>query len=258
MGADPAHSVQRILNDPDRLAAPSDPRNPSPAVHKAASFYSISTAPAAAGMELGAFLIKQVVTYSQQFLPGVSRFFTLSPIPGFAAWLARVVRDTPQRVIDVCPRFELARSTGLDLDETDAASVAERVLALAHDMQSLAKPVAHAFGDVAMSHPLREVLLALARTYILDERPISGGDALVLQGQSRVRLVDSVAHFHVGNGAVPWRLNWGADTSVRGLRNSFGIMINYYYHLPSLRERAATYANVGVSLPSAFSETEEP
>jgi malonyl-CoA decarboxylase len=40
-----------------------------------------------------------------------------------------------------------------------------------------------------------------------------------------------VARFHLGNGARMERLNWLADTSKRGLRNSAGIMVNYVYHL---------------------------
>ena len=42
---------------------------------------------------------------------------------------------------------------------------------------------------------------------------------------------DAVARFHLGNGARMERLNWLADTSKRGLRNSAGIMVNYVYHL---------------------------
>lgn len=38
-----------------------------------------------------------------------------------------------------------------------------------------------------------------------------------------------IANFHLRNGAMMWRLNWAADLSPRGLKNSFGLMMNYRY-----------------------------
>ena len=43
--------------------------------------------------------------------------------------------------------------------------------------------------------------------------------------------VDSVARFHLGNGARLQRLNWLADTSERALEQSYGLMVNYLYDL---------------------------
>uniref|UniRef100_A0A0K0CVM4 MCD domain-containing protein n=1 Tax=Angiostrongylus cantonensis TaxID=6313 RepID=A0A0K0CVM4_ANGCA len=39
--------------------------------------------------------------------------------------------------------------------------------------------------------------------------------------------LNSVANFHLKNGAEIYRLNWMGDTSDRGLNNSIGIMVNY-------------------------------
>lgn len=53
-----------------------------------AVFYSISnTQRGLAGVSFGNFLIKQVVELLKVELPGISDFVTLSPAPGFAAWL---------------------------------------------------------------------------------------------------------------------------------------------------------------------------
>ena len=55
-----------------------------------AVFYSISnTQRGLAGISFGNFLIKQVVEDIQRELPDVNTFVTLSPVPGFAAWLKR-------------------------------------------------------------------------------------------------------------------------------------------------------------------------
>ncbi len=59
--------------------------------HKASTavFYSISNCQAGLrGVSFGNFLIKQVVEELKRELPGLDTFVTLSPVPGFAAWLA--------------------------------------------------------------------------------------------------------------------------------------------------------------------------
>jgi malonyl-CoA decarboxylase len=52
--------------------------------------------------------------------------------------------------------------------------------------------------------------------------------------------LDAVARFHLGNGARIERLNWAADPSAKGFRQSYGLMVNYLYDLKKLdRNRAA-------------------
>ncbi|PWC88464.1 MCD, Malonyl-CoA decarboxylase MCD [Azospirillum sp. TSH100] len=55
-----------------------------------AIFYSISNCQEGLrGISFGNFLIKQVVLELSRDLPGLRTFVTLSPVPGFAGWLAR-------------------------------------------------------------------------------------------------------------------------------------------------------------------------
>ncbi len=54
--------------------------------------------------------------------------------------------------------------------------------------------------------------------------------------------VDSVARFHLGNGARLQRLNWLADTSERALEQSFGLMVNYLYDLDYIEQNHEAYA----------------
>ena len=70
--------------------------------------------------------------------------------------------------------------------------------------------------DPAQSEALRPELMRLAATY-LTQHPSSG---------SRI---DPVARFHLGNGARLERINWLGNTAPRGIRESFGIMVNYLY-----------------------------
>ena len=61
----------------------------------AAVFYSISNCQEGLrGVSFGNFLIKQVVEDLRRDLPELATFVTLSPVPGFAAWLARE-REAP-------------------------------------------------------------------------------------------------------------------------------------------------------------------
>ena len=57
------------------------------------------------------------------------------------------------------------------------------------------------------------------------------------------RALDRVAHFHLGNGAVIERLNWLADTSANGFRQSYAMMVNYRYKLGDVDANHEAYAN---------------
>ena len=81
--------------------------------------------------------------------------------------------------------------------------------------------------------PLRELLEPLAAYYFLKAR------------NSRGRPVDSVARFHLGNGARLERIDWLGDTSPKALRESAGMMVNYLYRLDDIEKNHEAYANEG-------------
>ncbi|HET9576446.1 MAG TPA: malonyl-CoA decarboxylase [Usitatibacter sp.] len=55
--------------------------------------------------------------------------------------------------------------------------------------------------------------------------------------------VDPVARFHLGNGARLERVNWAADTSAKGVAQSFGLMVNYVYDLDDVEKNHEEYMN---------------
>jgi malonyl-CoA decarboxylase len=74
-----------------------------------AVFYSISNCqPGLRGISFGNFLIKQVVEELHRQLPRVNQFVTLSPVPGFADWLAREQADDSSRLLTPQTRDALA------------------------------------------------------------------------------------------------------------------------------------------------------
>ena len=140
-----------------------DPRGASSAI-----FYSISNCQEGLrGIPFGNYLIKRVVGLLQAELPQLKCFATLSPVPGFARWLAN-----------------------------------ER-------------------GKDAVVPPAPE-LRQLAARYLTTARAPSGA------------VLDSVARFHLGNGARLEAVHANADVSPNGLRQAHGVMVNYVYDLAEI------------------------
>lgn len=93
-----------------------------------AVFYSISnTQKGLGGISFGNFLIKQVVEDIKRELPNVQTFVTLSPVPGFAAWLKR------ERAAETSPLLDAPTRAALEALDTpgwaDDPDIAEQVKA---------------------------------------------------------------------------------------------------------------------------------
>jgi malonyl-CoA decarboxylase len=87
------------------------------------------------------------------------------------------------------------------------------------------------FKNAELEAQLRSVLEPLAAYYFLKARTPKG------------RLIDSVARFHLGNGARLERIDWLGDLSPKGLRESAGIMVNYLYRLEDIEKNHEAFAN---------------
>jgi len=66
--------------------------------------------------------------------------------------------------------------------------------------------------------------------------------------------LDPVARFHLGNGARIERLNWGADPSAKGVKQSYGLMVNYLYDLKRLDRHRAQLAAGKVPMSGAVED----
>jgi malonyl-CoA decarboxylase len=87
------------------------------------------------------------------------------------------------------------------------------------------------FENAELAAQLRTVLEPLAAYYFLKARSSKG------------RLIDSVARFHLGNGARLERIDWLGDLSPKGMRESAGIMVNYLYRLEDIEKNHEAYVN---------------
>ena len=66
------------------------------------------------------------------------------------------------------------------------------------------------------------------------------------------RALDPVARFHLGNGARVERLNWIADSSAKGVKQSFALMVNYLYDLKRIDKHRGMLAGGKVAASKAI------
>jgi len=197
----------------DEAAPIGDPQTADTAI-----FYSISNCQRGLdGISFGDFLIKRVVDALATDLPRLKVFATLSPAPGFRAWLER---QSAAASVDLLLPAELAaiEALGEEIPERDLSAL-------------LARPGWEA--DPRITAVLRDPLMRLCARYLLHERRSSG------------RARDPVAHFHLSNGARVQRLNWLGDVSAKGLQQSAGIMVNYRYRLADIEANHEAYRGEG-------------
>ena len=202
----------------DEAAAPTDIEKATTAI-----FYSISnTQKGLRGVSFGDSLIKRVVETLKGEFPRLKTFATLSPIPGLRSWLSKHAGAMLDK-LEPKARAELGRALGKD-------ATAENLLpAFEHPL------------ELPPKSPIRTMLLRCAAHYL--GRETQDGQPL-----------DPVARFHLGNGARVERLNWAGDPSPKGLKQSYGLMVNYLYDLKRLDKHRAMFTQGQIPISGAIED----
>ncbi|MBN8443087.1 Malonyl-CoA decarboxylase [Thauera sp. UPWRP] len=183
-----------------------------------AIFYSItSTQEGLRGVSFGNFLLKRVVEDLRRDFPRLRTFSTLSPIPGLVDWAAR----HPEECAQVLAGADWKRLAAAGLHGPDSP-----------EMRALLEGGSSWAQDHRLVLALREPLMHLAAHYLLNAK-------------RNDRPVDPVARFHLGNGARIERLNWLADSSAKGLAQSWGMMVNYLYDPDRIESNLESFAAEG-------------
>jgi malonyl-CoA decarboxylase len=112
---------------------------------------------------------------------------------------------------------ERAQQASMALDDDDRAALA-----------ALDNPNWWRVPEIA--EEVREPLLRAAAWYYVRGR------------NGRGLPIDSVARFHLGNGARLEQLDWLGDTSERALQQSYGLMVNYLYDPEYIEKNHEAYA----------------
>jgi malonyl-CoA decarboxylase len=166
-----------------------------------AVFYSITNCQSGLrGVSFGNFLIKQAVEDLRRDFRLLRTFATLSPVPGFVAWL------------------------------TASTNVPPRSPHLNELLYRLGK--GELIADISIAEQLRREILTSCAHYLL-------------HAKRGTEPHDSVARFHLTNGARLERLNWMGDTSETGIRQSLGLTVNYVYRLAEVERNHEAYAKTG-------------
>lgn len=178
-----------------------------------AIFYSISNChDGLAGVSLGDYLIKSVVEELSDELRDLRKFATLSPIPGFRAWLSEHLAGGDATLRD--------DNGPLSAEETERFSA------------MVSGPLPEA--DDPLLERFASALLGLVARYLLEEQPAG-----------RTRALDPVAHFHLSNGARVEHINWQANHTPAGWDRGLGMMVNYRYSLRDIERNHDHYAETG-------------
>jgi malonyl-CoA decarboxylase len=203
-------NIQEVL---DESAPVGNPREADTAI-----FYSISNCQRGlAGISFGNFLIKRVADDLAAELPHLKTFATLSPIPGFRAWLDARLAENEADLLLAPEREALAALPPGKGDGSLSGLLAD---ASWHERSETAEAA-------------RATLTRLCARYLLTEKGAHG------------RALDLVEHFHLTNGARVERLNWLGDLSPKGLQQSAGIMVNYLYRLADVEANHEAYTGEG-------------
>ncbi|XP_012272190.1 malonyl-CoA decarboxylase, mitochondrial [Orussus abietinus] len=192
---------------------------------KAAIFYSIaSTQKGLQGIELGNYMIKEVIKKVIEEFPLVNELSSLSPIPNFKTWLLEKIKQDPSNIFDNYER-----------------DIIQRFLRSDNLYTSLKKTFDSSrwTNDIMLTEILKEPLIRACARYLYREK-------------RRNYALNSVANFHLRNGAVIWRINWMADPSPRGVTNSCGIMVNYRYFPDETESNSRNYIEKNIINASEY------
>ena len=194
-----------------------------------AIFYSISnTQTGLRGISFGNFLIKRVAEALSRDLPNLKTFCTLSPIPGFRRWLSDAVSKGTPHLLLAEHRKALKAATGGAFNKGE-------FIRLLEDPGWVERE--------ELVEALKAPLMRLAARYLAEEK-----------GRGQMPL-DPVARFHLGNGAQIEQLDWLADLSAKGQKQSAGLMVNYLYNLSEVEKNHEGFARDGrVAMSSKLKE----
>jgi malonyl-CoA decarboxylase len=192
--------------------------------YKCAIFYSISNCqPGLRGVSMGNFLIKRVAESLKKEFPGLKTFCTLSPIPGFMEWLSSSQELSSE---NLKPAMFEKYQESINVFNLQEKSWSDRLHAGWHPDAASVKE--------------KEALMSLCAFYLMTQSSKRGGN--------------SVAKFHLGNGAKLHRVNWAGDLSKKGIKQSAGLMVNYLYDLDNVEDNHERFVNGEIIYSRAVSQ----
>lgn len=149
---------------------------------------------------------------------------TLSPIPKFRKWLEEKIQQNN----DHGHFFDESVLSKEDFDLLIESGMVQRDNPWNSLLKYLDNAELSVSADPEQAAVLRPILTKLAARYIVLEK-------------HRGKPLDGVARFHLSNGAMVHRVNFGADLTRKGIQNSYGLMMNYMYDLDAIEDNQRAF-----------------
>jgi malonyl-CoA decarboxylase len=211
-----------------------------------AIFYSVnSTMNGLKGVGLGEKMVIRAKEYLEEHYPQIKHFATLSPLPKFADYLMGVLKSPGHEFrlssvkIDVNRRGRFFSNAEIKDIKAELSRRMENVESL-----PLSDMLRSVFDDGKWSENkvfkkrMKGPLTALTRYYLEKEKRRDRKT-----GKPLPSAYDPVANFHLSNGAYVGSINYLGNPSERGLKESFGMMVNYIYDERRLDANKLLYNN---------------
>ena len=207
-----------------------------------AIFYSINSCQKGLKeVELGNSLIKSCVKLLLQELPNLRHFHTLSPIPKFKEWIDLQFATAAQSTNNAFFKIDQA------LTENEFKRLSELFQAnggnfkLAEKLHSYLNSSGFKTSITRTQSELSEQAYDGELQQIVSNFLLRSCAFYLYNVKKNGFAFNAVCNFHIKNGAQIYRINYGADLSDKGLRSSYGMMVNYGYYLNDLDTNCICY-----------------
>jgi len=198
-----------------------------------AIFYSINTTfKGLQGIGAGRKMIIQAKEFLKKNYPRISRFATLSPVPKFRSYLETVLgtqehdfflhgnalnENQEHRFFTEKELTEIKQELTRSNPESESLELTGMLKSVLEREKWYSNPVFRK----NMKNPLKNLMLH----YLTQEKRKDKKT-----GKHTNAVFDPVENFHLCNGAYIGGINFCANVSPRGLKESFGFMVNYIYN----------------------------
>ena len=210
-----------------------------------AVFYSLnSTIKSLSGIGLGEKMIIRAKEYIKEHYPHIKQFSTLSPVPCFREYFDSILLGqkasyflTKNMLDDTSKKNRFFSPKAIDTIVKEYGSMnsdkevpfSKILLRVFHLNDWFKNPV--------YKKILEDPLVRLCKHYLTVEKKKDRET-----GQALPAALDPVAHFHLSNGASIGSINYLANTSDKGMKESFGMMVNYIYSSKKLDSNKIKYS----------------
>jgi len=199
------------------------------------------------GVDIGSFMMKQLLLNLKQAHPYLQRFVTMSPIPGFRRWLSSELSGVSDSPAVLAAFQNLTSEEQIALLEAAPGGDSGRKSAGAAMSWLLKRPNWWTADGISCPPIAAKAGMQLVhqccRTYLQC--------TVVDKKSGRPRHVDPVANFHLRNGASIGLIIRDPEKEETTMRPSYGLQVQYEYVVDQIDSNNQDYVDYGIIQMSA-------